>query len=77
MSSLYKRAAKARPAAPSMKGAAVWTAPESPEEVPEPDSEAPEEPESEEPVAVAASREAEEAAEPPAETAEELTSAPS
>ena len=65
---LYKRAAKARPAAPSMKGAAVWMAPESPDAVPEPDSEAPLEPEPV--VAVAASREAVEAAEPPAEMAD-------
>jgi len=70
---LYKRAAKARPAAPSMKGAAVWMAPESPEEVPEPDADEP--PEPEEPVvAVAASREAVEAAEPPAEMADWVAS---
>ena len=69
---LYKRAAKAKPAAPSMKGAAVWMAPESPDEVPEPDSDAPLEPEPV--VAVAASREAVEAAEPPAEMADWVAS---
>jgi len=51
-----------------MKGAAVWMAPESPDAVPDPDSEAPLEPEPV--VAVAASREAVEAAEPPAEMAD-------
>ena len=66
---LYKRAAKARPAAPSMKGAAVCMAPESPDEVP--DSELSPEPE---PVEEAAAREAVEAAEPPAEIADWLTS---
>jgi hypothetical protein len=63
---LYKRAAKARPAAPSMKGAAVCIAPESPDEVPDSDSLS-------EPVAVAATSEALEAAEPPAEMADWLT----
>lgn len=59
-----------------MKGAAVWIAPESPEEVPEPDADEP--PEPEEPVvAVAASREAVEAAEPPAEMADWVASASS
>jgi len=54
-----------------MKGAAVWMAPESPDEVPELDSDA----ESELPVvAVAASREAVEAAEPPAEMADWVAS---
>jgi hypothetical protein len=67
---LYKKAAKARPAAPSMKGAAVCMAPESPEEVPDSDSE----PESEPEVEEAAAREAVEAAEPPAEMADWLTS---
>jgi hypothetical protein len=66
---LYKRAAKARPAAPSMKGAAVCMAPESPDEVP--DSELSPGPE---PVEEAAAREAVEAAEPPAEMADWLTS---
>jgi hypothetical protein len=70
---LYKKATKARPAAPSMKGAAVWMAPESPDEVPDSDSES--EPESEpEPEAVAAASEAVDAAEPPAEMADWLTS---
>jgi hypothetical protein len=73
---LYKRAAKAIPAAPSMKGAAVWMAPESPEEVPEPDEEAELEP-ARPVVAVAASREAVEAAEPPADSADWVTSEPS
>lgn len=50
-------------------------APESPEEVPEPDSDAPEEPEPV--VAVAASREAVEAAEPPADLADSVASASS
>jgi hypothetical protein len=66
---LYKKAAKARPAAPSMKGAAVWMAPESPDEVPDSDSESEPEPE-----AVAAASEAVDAAEPPAEIADWLTS---
>ena len=70
---LYKKAAKARPAAPSMKGAAVWMAPESPDEVPDSDSESEPEPEPE-PEAVAAASEAVDAAEPPAEMADWLTS---
>jgi hypothetical protein len=57
-----------------MKGAAVWIAPESPEEVPEPDADEPLEPERPV-VAVAASREAVEAAEPPAEMADWVASA--
>ena len=68
---LYKKAAKARPAAPRMKGAAVWIAPESPDEVPDSDSELELEPE---PEAVAAASDAVEAAEPPAEMADWLTS---
>jgi hypothetical protein len=59
-----------------MKGAAVWIAPEAPEEVPEPDEEAELEPERPV-VAVAASAEAVEAAEPPAEMADLVTSEPS
>jgi hypothetical protein len=50
-----------------MKGAAVCIAPESPDEVPDSESEP-------EPVAVAATSEALEAAEPPAEMADWLTS---
>lgn len=80
MGVLYKRAAKARPAAPKRMGAAVcMAAPESPEEVPEAlESESSElelEPLPEPPVEAAFW--AEEAAEPPAETADWLTSEPS
>lgn len=73
---LYKSAAKARPAAPSMKGAAVCIAPESPDEVPDSDSSLELEPEPE-PEPVVAASDAVEAAEPPADAADWLASEPS
>jgi len=80
---LYKSAAKARPAAPSMKGAAVCIAPESPDEVPDSDSSLELEPESSlelepepEPEPVVAASDAVEAAEPPADAADWLASEP-